>query len=480
MSNSIGFIASLLYIAVILGSASLLAKYTGITTEGSRKYIHILLGNWVFFSPLFTSWWALATIPALFVVINSISKKHQLLPAMERGDDSYGTVFYAASLLLLSLLSSVFKNPRPLYLGVLIMAYGDGLAAVIGQKFGNQRQLPEASSKTVAGSLTLGVTSFLVTSLVLQLIIPTGLNHPSMLLTLLIALLGAVFSVAVERTGTRGIDNLSLPLASAYFVELLLLDATPGLFAYLAISLLLLVVAYRKQALQADAIWVALLVALTLYTLGSPWLAYSLLLFFVLGTIVSKLTNETKRQAESRQEAGSARSWQQVLANSLPAVIALWLASLGGGSTPLYFLSFCVFSAAAADTFSSEIGMLGHGPVYHILTARRIPSGVSGGVSILGLLAGILGSALLALMAIPEFGAKGFWLATVFGISGSLIDSVLGATLQRKYRNERNELLDRAEHNGDKPVSGFRFISNNSVNLITLASVALLAYIVLR
>ena len=96
-----------------------------------------------------------------------------------------------------------------------------------------------------------------------------------------------------------------------------------------------------------------------------------------------------------------------------------------------------------------------------------------------GLLAGLLGSALLALFAIPEFGSQGFVLTLLLGLLGSVIDSVLGATLQRKYHNEEGIAIDRRLTIDQKVSQGFALISNNAVNLLTLSLVVLLGLIII-
>ncbi|RRD94752.1 DUF92 domain-containing protein, partial [Bacillus licheniformis] len=101
-----------------------------------------------------------------------------------------------------------------------------------------------------------------------------------------------------------------------------------------------------------------------------------------------------------------------------------------------------------------------------------------GGVSRAGLGAGLLGSALLSLFAFPTFGWKGVLFAIVFGFVSSLLDSVLGAAFQRKYRAADGGLQDRPNSPGDLPIQGSRFITNNTVNLMSLTLTPLLGWVV--
>ena len=100
--------------------------------EASRKFIHIMLSNWWIIAIVFfdNMWWA-ALLPAIFVIINYVSFKTNLIKVMERdeGDvnkDSLGTVYYAISLLVLALITfGPVNNPLIGLCGILVMGYGD-------------------------------------------------------------------------------------------------------------------------------------------------------------------------------------------------------------------------------------------------------------------------------------------------------------------------------------------------------------------
>src|SRR5699024_9632271 len=121
-------------------------------SETSRKLVHILVGNWVFLTPLFHDLWAVVLIPFTFIIINSLSLRYNLIKAMERDDDSLGTVYYAISLFVLSGAGFLLGWRSLPYIGILTMAYGDGLAAITGNRWGNRKLFSFAPEKTLAGS----------------------------------------------------------------------------------------------------------------------------------------------------------------------------------------------------------------------------------------------------------------------------------------------------------------------------------------
>ena len=71
--NVLGIIVSYVYIGIIVISAKVFNKKG---TEFSRKFIHIMLGNWWLIAMyFFTNVWAAMFVPITFVIINYISYK---------------------------------------------------------------------------------------------------------------------------------------------------------------------------------------------------------------------------------------------------------------------------------------------------------------------------------------------------------------------------------------------------------------------
>jgi uncharacterized protein (TIGR00297 family) len=475
--NVIGLLISFAFVFAVLGAATLIARFTKGASENSRKFVHIIVGNWVFILLYFDQLWAAILVPFSFIIVNYLSTKYKIFKAMERDDESYGTVYYAISLTFLTLLGFLLKWPVLPFIGVLTMAYGDGFAAIVGKKWGKRKPFAFAQDKSIEGSLTVVFFSFLITALALYFFNgKQNMATQSLWTILAIAVLTGFFSAFIELTGKNGCDNLTLPIGSAVFATLLFQYGHLYLFLYMVFALAVLLLAYKAKAITVSGIATALLVALTLYSFIGPWVALALIAFFLLGSIASKIKNTSKIVAEQRQEKGGARTWKQVIANSFPALVLAWLFKFFPTQDYFILLSFAVFAAAAADTISSEIGMLSSQKAFHILTWKEFPKGLSGGVTLLGIFAGIMGSLLISLFVLIDYSFKELVFVFILGVLGTIIDSILGASLQRKYRNDSGDLVEEKTQS-EKPTMGLKFISNNAVNFFTLNLVTIVGLV---
>lgn len=211
MSNIIGVFISIIFVGLIIVSAKLFEKAG---KEATRKYIHIMLSNWWIIAMIFfdNMWWA-ASVPALFVIVNYVSYKTNLIKIMERDEgseekESLGTVYYAISLFILALLTfGPINNPLIGLCGIIVMGYGDGLAAVIGKAVKSKEYKIGSSKKSVAGSSAM----FIVT-----LIIMTGFfYYMNANLWMIKAIVIATVMTFVEAACPKGTDNLSVPLLTS-------------------------------------------------------------------------------------------------------------------------------------------------------------------------------------------------------------------------------------------------------------------------
>lgn len=208
-----GYLISFFFVFVVIGMATVLQKKGILMEEGSRKMIHIGVSNWWILAMIFfDSPWEASVVPLCFVGINYVSYKKQLFSAMERDGqkEDLGTVYYAVSLFLLAIWTFWMKRPEIGLLGILIMGYGDGFAAVVGKKFG-RRKLPWNKKKTVEGSGVVFFFGAILTMIVLHLYYPQISGLECVWITVIMG----VLSFGVESVTPFGLDNLSLPILSS-------------------------------------------------------------------------------------------------------------------------------------------------------------------------------------------------------------------------------------------------------------------------
>jgi uncharacterized protein (TIGR00297 family) len=165
---------------------------------------------------------------------------------------------------------------------------------------------------------------------------------------------------------------------------------------------------------------------------------------------------------------GGRRTAMQVAANGGVAAAAAVLSRFGSGWT-LPFVG--ALAAAAADTWSTEIGAKSSRPPRLVTTGRPVPPGTSGGITWVGTAAGAVGAAFIAgvaaLLGLVALHAAP-WMA-VAGVAGSAGDSFLGATLQARYRCPAcGSIGEQPRHGCGRAadlVGGLRWMTNDTVNL---------------
>ena len=189
--------------------------------------------------------------------------------------------------------------------------------------------------------------------------------------------------------------------------------------------------------------------------LGSGCTGLALLaLFFGLGTAASGWRVADKRRLGLAEENKGRRTAGQVVANAGVAGALGLLAWQYPPAAPLACLMLAgSFAAATADTLSSELGNVYGRRYYNILTLRPDTRGRNGVVSREGTALGLAGSAVLAAAYCVGWGwGAAFGVLLVAGTAGNLLDSVLGATLERRG-----------------------ILGNNAVNLLNTLAGALVA-----
>lgn len=253
----------------------------------------------------------------------------------------------------------------------------------------------------------------------------------------------------------------------------------------LVLSLLIAFLAWRRDSLSQSGAVGALVVGTLIFGLGGWVWGVLLAVFFISSSLLSHFKEREKAAVAEKFEKGHRRDMGQVLANGgLGAVIALLSVVVPESAVPTgtwFFLFLGVMATVTADTWATELGTLSKGAPRLITNGRAVEVGTSGGVSPLGTGVSFAGGLLIGLMAGLLAPVSGLlpWSAALplaligalSGAAGSLIDSLMGATIQQIYfcdtcQKETERRLHRCGTT-TRPLRGWAWMHNDMVNLIS-------------
>ena len=269
------------------------------------------------------------------------------------------------------------------------------------------------------------------------------------------------------------------------------------------LAIIISVLAYALNALSLYGAVAASVLGFVVFGLGGLDWAIPLLAFFLSSSALSRVAKKRKEGLEEKYSKGSRRDAAQVLANGGVAG-AMVLAHALFPSLSWPWIGFAAGLAAAnADTWATELGVLSPSLPRLITTGKPVERGVSGGVSLVGLVASAAGALLVGLLAaifypgsavIPLAGganqipALPMTLVRIFlfglaGLAGSLVDSLLGATLQAIYTCPAcRKITERHPfHTCGTPTTwlrGLPWLNNDWVNFACTFSSAIIALVI--
>lgn len=473
------FFVVLAGIGLFIGLTELLHKKLGASPETTRKLLHIGVGVFTSFTPrIFVSGIPTLLLAVIFILVNGLTFRAKKLESMHGTERrSYGTVLFPIAYLLLVLLFWD-REPAILVMAMLVLAFGDSAAALAGEKNRSAtRYNLTGDTKSLQGSFAMFAVSFVTLfSGIHQLGI--GLNL-KLDFALGLAFAGASTATAWEALSSRGWDNLTVPLSTAFVLALYILPSYSSheqLSMGIALGLAVGAVSFYVNLLSASGAVMTFLLASLLYGIGGwPW-TVPMVTFFVLSSLLSKAGAKRKAFLESVFEKGSVRDYAQVAANGGVAGILVLLSYLVRDFN-FYPMYLGAVAAVTADTWGTEMGLLTKTEPRLVTTWKKVARGSNGAVTFLGIVGGMVGAAVIAASAAPWIGDLQFavWVVCA-GIVGSLVDSILGATLQAQYRCTECSIATERRTHHDTPtefVRGLRWMKNDAVNWVCALTGAL-------
>eukprot|EP00092_Neocalanus_flemingeri_P016637 GFUD01017998.1.p1 GENE.GFUD01017998.1~~GFUD01017998.1.p1 ORF type:complete len:333 (+),score=74.24 GFUD01017998.1:91-1089(+) len=258
---------------------------------------------------------------------------------------------------------------------------------------------------------------------------------------------------------------------------------------------------HGRKSLSTSGALLALVVGFCL-TLAHYSFFLCLLAFFITSSKATKYKQEIKAKQEEDFKEGGQRNWLQVLCNGGMAfeLSLLYLLDIGSSDLPVDFrhhyraswLGMAVLGAISCcngDTWASELGtVLARGDPFLITTFQKVPRGTNGGVTPVGLLSSFVGGLVIGVayfvgvlmsaasmdMEVAPNQILVILVGGLGGLGGSLLDSLLGASLQFSGKDAKTGKIVEVAREGVIPIAGKMVLDNHSVNLVSSILTALL------
>ena len=284
---------------------------------------------------------------------------------------------------------------------------------------------------------------------------------------------------------------------------------------------------FRKKSLSLSGSIAAFFVGFIAFAASYRFGAV-LIMFYYSGSKFTKVREDVKARLEYNYSKGGQRNWLQVFSNSILAtLVAVQFYRVFGEDTYISFARYevweqpyisvlrgfmmfpkynfsaylwCMYIAhyavAAGDTWASELGILSltHPRLITSLFMKTVPPGTNGGVSLIGTVASGLGGMSIGLtfylmsrfateQDLDSSQAPIIVFATLCGVLGSLVDSLLGATLQATYYDAERKCVVKTKAEIDvvtrddviQATGGLDILSNEMVNFVSILLVMLLS-----
>lgn len=252
-----------------------------------------------------------------------------------------------------------------------------------------------------------------------------------------LALVGALATSLVESVETDVDKRFTVVLAAATTYTIFLIYSfnvsIPQLALAFILSLILSMAATKAGAADESGLMSATLIGTLVIVSTNIKFFVVLLTFYMVGSAITKYKYKIKVERGIAEPAGGARGYSNVFGNSLAALF--FAMNYGVYRNEVFLFAFIASIATAlGDTMASEVGKTADN-VYLITNFEKVDAGVSGGISLVGEIAVVLGCLVVIIVALT-LGLIGLdWKIVVILISSFLaihIDSLLGATLENK------------------------------------------------
>jgi uncharacterized protein (TIGR00297 family) len=414
-------------------------------SEDLRQGVHIAMGGFALALP-FLQWWQSLILASLAVVFNVFALQKLLGVRLFRPGERLRRLTSGIVLYPLSIVGLLLVFPARLDIVAAawgILAAGDGMATIVGRRW-PIAAVPWNPRKSVGGSLALtvfgGAAGAGLAWWCRETVVP-----PAFAWYALAPLAAAAVAAAVETIPISLDDNVSVSGSAAAVLWAISLVSTDLVVEAVLARVWILPAAVFANLVVASAGYRAGTVtvsgavagtALGAVILASTGLAgWTLLLAsFACAVATSRIGLARKRVLGIAEERGGRRGAGNAIANTGVATVAAVMSVVTYAHDPARLAFVTALVAGASDTVASEVGKAWGSRTFLVTTARVVPPGTSGAMSLEGTLAGLASAALLTLGA-AALGLIPLVLSFVVvagATAGAIVESLLGATLEHR------------------------------------------------
>ena len=466
-----GYIFAILY-ALLCLAISFVAYKFGLEKKYSRKLVHILVGaEWIILYRYVGATYHFIIVCVLFLALLSLAYFKNMMPMISsENDNAPGTVYYAVAMTIMSTLTLFLPDMMlPFGIGVFCTSLGDGFAGLFGQLI--KKHNPTIyRNKSFWGTVFSFLFSF-GTAIAFSVIFDMNLKvwH--------CAVIGVLSSILEIITGF-GLDNITITLGTAFLSYAFLNYHIIELFIVpIVLTPIIIAVVREKRILTGGGLLFAVVLDIAVSLIFGNF-GFLVLASFLFGSVAVDKIKGVKHKNDEITKKGDCRDAIQVVANGLiPLVMAiLYSITLNKAFIVGYVASL---AEAFADTCASGIGAFSNS-TFDIFRMKKTQKGLSGGMSLCGTAASLIGAVLISLIGFlfDGYDYKFLIIASIAAFLGAVFDSFLGSLLQVKYKCRTCGRITEREVHCNKPTekySGFAFFDNDVVNLFSGAFASVLA-----
>jgi len=225
-NNLLALLITFLIAFLWLAFCKFLSQKGLVSSSTSRKIVHIGTGPifvlcWLLFSETISARWLASLVPLLITVQFifagiGIIKDERIIKSLSRSGDPKeilkGPLYYGIVFIIITIL---FWRYSPIgIVALMILCGGDGIADLVGSRWGKHYPIPWSKSKSLVGSLGMFMGGLIFSFTILAIFISAGFFQLSLLETLSKLLIVCISATIIESLPFDNIDNVSVPITA--------------------------------------------------------------------------------------------------------------------------------------------------------------------------------------------------------------------------------------------------------------------------